>query len=292
MDEKSTAMRIRIATYALLASILLWAGVLEAHVGSPGVVYEGKAGPYKLMVSVNPPDVIPGTAQVQIYIESGRPDNIWIKPIYWYAGDEGSPSPDPANPVPGGTGQYEGLVWLMSSGAASLEIHVEGPEGEGVAQIPLMAAATAQKEMEPGLGITLAILGLLLVVLMATIVGASVSDGIQSPVAEKRPVGKRLKGITISLAIMSLILYGGASWWNNWAEDYKRYMYKPFQADSRVYMDDNSHPVLEFNIDPDYQEYRGNSLSPVYMVADHGKIMHMFVMKEGSMNAFAHLHPR
>lgn len=37
-----------------------------AHVGSPGVVYEGKAGPYTIMVNINPPDVIPGTATVSV----------------------------------------------------------------------------------------------------------------------------------------------------------------------------------------------------------------------------------
>ena len=272
--------------------ILSASGIGLAHVGSPGVVYEGKAGPYRLTVSVNPPDVIPGTARVQVFVENGASiDEIWIKPIYWYAGDEGSPSPDPALPVADVNGQFEGLVWLMWSGAATLEIQVKGSEGEGITQIPLMAAATAQKEMEPSLGWILAVLGLLLVILMATIIGASVSDGIQRPGNAPKTSVKRLQGVTISIAFMALILYGGATWWNSWAEDYKRYMYKPFKAESRV-ISENDRPVLEFSIDPNYREYRGNTLSPSYMVPDHGKIMHMFVMKEGSLDAFAHLHPR
>jgi len=41
-----------------------------AHVGSPGVAMEGMAGPYHLMVSIRPPDVIPGTAVVTVYLDN------------------------------------------------------------------------------------------------------------------------------------------------------------------------------------------------------------------------------
>ena len=37
-----------------------------AHIGSSGVVQEGTAGPYKVQVFVEPPDVIPGTAKVTV----------------------------------------------------------------------------------------------------------------------------------------------------------------------------------------------------------------------------------
>ncbi|MEJ2003546.1 MAG: hypothetical protein P8X57_00945 [Cyclobacteriaceae bacterium] len=277
--------------FTVFIFLTLLTGDLKAHVGSPGVVFEGKAGPYQLIVNVNPPDVIPGTAQVQIYVENGLVDNITVKPIYWYAGDEGSPSADPALPVEGSPGQFSGVVWLMRSGAASLEINVEGVEGSGVVRVPINAVSTAQKEMEPGLGITLSILGLLLVILMATIIGASVSDGVVAPGTKASFKGRKLKGATITLAILALILYGGANWWNSWAEDYRNYMYKPYQATSSVKEVDGSQ-VLNFSIDPGYVDYRGELSSPTYLVADHGKIMHMFVMREGSLDAFAHLHPR
>lgn len=277
----------------LIATILCtiqYAG--HAHVGSPGVVYEGKAGPYKLMISIDPPDVIPGTARIQIYVESGNVDEIWVKPIYWYAGDEGSPSADPATAVDGSPNQYEGLVWLMNSGTASLEVEVIGSEGTGTTQVPVMASSTAQKEMDSSLGWTLAVLGLLLVVLMATIIGASVSDGIQvAGNSSPKEGSRRLRGVTVSVALLALVLYGGWTWWNSWAENYRRFMYKPYQASSEIVAGENG-ATLKFSIDPEYVEYRQNYLAPTYMIADHGKIMHMFVMKEGSLDGFAHLHPR
>ncbi len=281
-------MKSRIYILFLLALTII-PGELLAHVGSPGVVFEGKAGPYQLIINVNPPDVIPGTAQVQIYVQTGGVENITVRPIYWYAGDEGSPTPDPALPVDGSPGQFIGEVWLMMTGAASLEISVEGDNGTGVVQVPVNAVSTAQRDMEPGLGIILSILGLLLVILMATIIGASVSDGVTKPGNEANFKWRRIKGATIALAILSLILYGGATWWNSWAENYRSRVYKPYGATSNV-EEVNGNKVLNFKINPDYQNKR--KTSPMYFVADHGKLMHMFVMREGSLDAFAHLHPR
>src|SRR5579884_2464583 len=49
-----------------LLTALLCAAPLAAHVGSPDVFYEGEAGPYRLLVTIRPPQVIPGVAQVEI----------------------------------------------------------------------------------------------------------------------------------------------------------------------------------------------------------------------------------
>ena len=42
----------------------------DAHIGSPGVTFEGKAGAYAVMVLITPPDVIPGTATIDIYTKT------------------------------------------------------------------------------------------------------------------------------------------------------------------------------------------------------------------------------
>ena len=47
-----------------LAIILLLPIAALAHVGSPDVYYEGDAGPYHLLVTVRPPAVIPGIAEI------------------------------------------------------------------------------------------------------------------------------------------------------------------------------------------------------------------------------------
>jgi len=62
-------------------ALALVASTAFAHVGSPDVYFESDAGPYHLLVTVNPPLMIPGVAEVQIRVTSGIVDSITITPI-------------------------------------------------------------------------------------------------------------------------------------------------------------------------------------------------------------------
>lgn len=261
-----------------------------AHVGSPGVVYEGKAGPYHIIVNINPPDVIPGTANVSVYIENQSVKTVSVQPVYWYAGDKGSPKADDGLPVKGTPGQYQASVWLMQSGTASMKITVQGALGKGTVLIPVMAVSTAQRNMPKSLGWVLAGLGLLLVVLMATIIGASVSDGLLKPGTNELTNirRKKLTGATIAFLILALILYGGSSWWNSWSRDYNQYLYRPPQAKSSI-LNYDQQQVLHFQIDSNSLKTAKKSMS--FIVPDHGKLMHLFMVRENSLDVFAHLHP-
>jgi hypothetical protein len=83
-------------------------GSVWAHVGSPGVVFEGKAGPYQILVSVTPPDVIPGTAQVSVFVQGQGVNKVSAQPVYWRAGDKGAPAPDELLAVAGRQGGLMG----------------------------------------------------------------------------------------------------------------------------------------------------------------------------------------
>jgi hypothetical protein len=247
LDEESSEMKKK-SFYAILLSLLFV--IPRAHVGSPGVVFEGKAGNYGILVSVEPPDVIPGVAEVSIYVKGEGVENVSAKPVYWYVGDEGSPKSDPMFPVEGVTGQYEGVVWFMQTGTSSLMVTVEGTEGGGEAVVPIMAAATAQNEMEASLGWTLAGLGMLLTILMITIIGSAVSDGLVKP-DEELPENinrRKWKGVIVAALVLALILFGGKSWWDAEAATYQRFMYKPPEANSWVDIE-NDRRVLTFQID-------------------------------------------
>lgn len=261
-----------------------------AHVGSPGVVYEGKAGPYNIIVNIMPPDVIPGTANVSIYIENQQVKTVSVQPVYWYAGDKGSPKADEALPVKGTPGQYQALVWLMQSGTASMKITVDGTLGKGMALIPVMAVSTAQRHMPKSLGWVLAGLAALLVILMATIIGASVSDGLVVPGTPeaKNLRRKRTTGMVAAFLILGLMLYGGSSWWNSWSGNYKKYLYHAPQATSGILNYDQQR-ILHFRIDSNSLKADHKSMS--FIVPDHGKLMHLFMVRENSLDVFAHLHP-
>lgn len=263
----------------------------HSHVGSPGVVLEGKAGPYTVLVSVSPPDVIPGIADVTVFVTGEGVSMVTAKPVYWYVGDEGSPKSDQMFPVPDSPNQFEGIVWFMQTGTASLSVHVEGSLGSGDAVVPIMAAATAQKEMDASLGWTLVGLGLLLVVLMMTIIGSAVSDGLVKPGEESSENGnnKKIRGIVVAAGFITLILYGGKSWWDSEAAQYQRFMYRAPEANSWVDVQNNDR-ILTFQIDS--TTLSKNRLPMGYLTPDHGKMMHMFIIKEETMDVFAHLHPK
>ncbi len=271
--------------------ILLCFSANYSHVGSPGVVMEGKAGPYSVLVSVNPPDVIPGEADVSIYVTGDGISKVTAKPVYWYTGDEGTPRADEMYATSESPNQYQGIVWLMESGTASLSIYVEGDLGSGETIVPVMAAATAQNEMAPGLGYTLAGLGTLLTILMITIIGAAVSDGLVKPGEEvpKKAKGKKLKGIIVATLVVGLVLFGGKSWWDAEASSYQRFMYKAPEANSWVDKE-NGNSLLTLQVDS--AKLSKNRLSMNYVVPDHGKIMHMFIIREDGLDVFAHLHPK
>ena len=273
--------------FLLLAAILFISTSLFAHVGSPGVIFQGQAGPYHIMVNVNPPDVIPGTSTTSVYIE-GQVYHVYLQPVYWTAGSNGSPKPDEALPVKGTPGQYQGLIWLMQSGIASMRVIVDGPMGRGTAIIPVMAVSTAQRTMPPSLDWILAALGLLLVTLMITIIGACVTDGIAAPGdTQKSLPRKKYIAMAVTTFIMLAILYGGSAWWTSWKNNYNRFIYKSPPTHSSI-LTDGKQMVLHLNIDTAWTN-KNRSMS--FLVPDHGKLMHLFMIKQGGDDVFAHLHP-
>jgi hypothetical protein len=277
--------------FAIVLSCL--PSLIDAHIGSPGVTFEGKAGAYPVMVLITPPDVIPGTATIDIYTQTTGIQFIGGKPVYWFAGDEGTPTADEILPVEGEPGHFRGIVWLMSAGTSGIEIEINGNTGNGKVIVPVMAVSTAQKEMPASLGWILLGLCTLLVILMITIIGASVSDGLVKPAESisQKVVRKRWVGVGISTVLLILILWGGKNWWDSWSNRYKRFTYKPLRATSLI----NYTPqktTLEFKIDTTKLPtlYYTRRLS--YVIPDHGKLMHMFLVRAGSMDVFAHLHPQ
>ncbi|AKD58272.1 hypothetical protein [Spirosoma radiotolerans] len=282
--------------YAFLLA-LTYSPVVSAHVGSSGVIVQKQAGKYQLLISIKPPDVVPGTASVTVFVENGRVSSIGARPIYFRSGDKGAPTHDILTPT--GQNRYEGDLWLMDSGSSSIELSIDGPDGKQQVVVPVMAVATALREMPEGTGFGLAAMGLLLVVMLITIIGASNADGIVAPgQAPPAKIGRRrLAGMSVGLVVIVLILAGWRSWWNSTAEDYRNVqLYRPTPIRSSIQVADAQRQLtIQFDttgFGKDRQKRRPLS----YLLPDHGKLMHAFLVRmpgpsSAGLDAFAHLHP-
>jgi len=245
---------------------------LCAHVGSSGVLYQGQAGGYRVLVSLMPPDVIPGTANVTVYVEEGNAKKVMARPIYFRTGDEGAPSADELLPVVGQVGQFQGVAWLMAGGASSVQITIEGDKGKSELVVPIAAISTAQREMPAGLGVLLSALGLLLVVLLVTTIGASASDGLLKAGESLTTKQKRARLVNMGVAVVActLILYGGSSWWSSWADDYKQHLYKPLEGKAAV-IDQSGERLFQLKIDTTHLLKTRQRTTLSFLIPDHGK---------------------
>lgn len=275
--------------YYLTLVLMTCFGLVQAHIGSPGVNYQGKAGKYDILVNIMPPDVIPGIADVSVYINNYNGEKVYVQTGYFSVGKKGSAAPEIAQPVKGAMGWFDYSAWLMRSGTAGITIIIEGPKGRGTINIPVMAVATATYGMNMALSITLGILGILLFVLMVTIVGASVSDGLVKPGAIPAKVKRRrLVSMAITAFLLLAILYGGRKWCKDERSVYLAFLYKPLAGHSTI-STYNGQNVLDLQPDTSRLKFGHEPMSLI--VPDHGKLMHLALIKEKTLDVFAHLHP-
>jgi hypothetical protein len=283
---------------ARVLGVAVLAVLAMAHVGSPDTFFTGQAGPYPVRVSVRLPGVIPGLAQIAVRVPQevdAAALGVTVRAIQWNVGPEGAPPADPALPVPGDPTLYAADLWFMAPTSYRVQVEIDGPKGRGTAVVPVLALATEQRDMPRSLGFVLAGLGLFLAVGLLTIIGAAVRESIVPPGEAPHPGRRRRARIamTIGAVLVILIVVGGRAWWNAEALAYgESVLYRPFNSTASV-REENGHRILTLAIDdrrwpppPRNVQTRYNALMP-----DHGKLMHMFLIREPGLDVFAHVHP-
>ena len=277
-----------LATGRLAFSLLAFSLPLAAHIGSPDVFFEGEAGPYKLFVTIRPPQVVPGVAEIEIRSLSPDVRNVHIVPLRISPGSSGSdqlaPVPDLARPAKEDPQYYTGTLWLMATGSWKVRVDVTGDRGPASVSVPVPALSTRVLTMDRSDGLVLVPLGLLLFVGIVSIAGAGVRESTLAPGAEPTSARRRYSWIAMmgAAVLAAGVVWGGNAWWDSEAGWYRRYVFKPLQLVATV---NGNQLKLDFD-DPGWLNRRTDDLLP-----DHDHLMHLYVIRIPEMDRVWHLHP-
>jgi hypothetical protein len=279
VSHKSLVKIVGVAAIAVLVS---------AHVGSPDVFFTGKAGPYDVRVTIRPPMVVPGVARVTVRAPADV-QRVSIRPVYWRAGSKGAPSADETQRQLAGEAQaggtYEGSLWLMARGAYTVDVIVSGARGDANVLVPIASVATGRLAMTPGLTLLLSAFGILLFAGLVTIVYKAAGESLLSAsegMDSARRANARLVA-AVAVSILALAVLGGARWWDAVDRDYERTLYRA--SPLRLSLTGRTLELAAV----DSLFLPGGRVSA--LIPDHGKLMHLFLVKSGDASALAHLHP-
>ena len=276
-----------------VTALFVLTAIVSAHIGSPAVFFRGPAGPYDVRVTIRPPEVVPGVARVTVRAPADV-QRVLIRPVYWRAGSKGAPSADETKRLEGegggvggggGGGTFEGSLWLMARGAYTVDVIVEGARGNANVLVPIASVATGRLDMSPMLAMVLAALGVLLIAGLVTIIYKGAGEALlpngKEFDATRRRRAQRVAAMSVPVLLLAVV--GGARWWDAVDGDYARTIYQP------------SPLIVQQHRDRVRLQARDTTWLPggrvARLIPDHGKLMHLFLVRAGDSRGFAHLHP-
>jgi hypothetical protein len=268
-----------------------------AHVNSPDVYFDGFAGPYHLLVTLRPPTVVPGVAQVEVRSVANDVNEIKILPLRMIGpGAKMAPTADAAKRAAGDPQLFTGSLWIMVRGSWKVQIEATGAKGTAQLEVPLPAVSTSSQPMQKGLGTLLAFLALALSAGIVGIIVAAARDAGLPPGKpqewEEQDYGKA--ALIVGVVVVMGAVIGGMGWWVMEASANARLNYKIPQMTPSL----TSGNLLRLHLDnPNEAEptrFRSEQPDRIRLddlIPDHGHLMHLFIVRMPDMKAFWHLHP-
>jgi hypothetical protein len=281
-------MKPRLLLLVLL--ILLCPVLAQAHLGSPDVFYDGTVGSWPARITIRMPTVVPGRAEIIVQVQSQEPVAVTFVPISSRTAVSNAPPAELAQPIPGQTNLYTGGLWLMTTGAYSIEVHIHGQSGEGTVQIPVNSVATAQLPLPPWLGKILLALGLILFCGALAIIAAAAGESTLTPGVLPGKTQRRKYWIAVIITgiVLTLALVGGKKWWDVEETNFRSRLHEggwpDLAADVRV---EGSQRILRLTLGK--TAFAG--LNHLGLAPDHGKLLHLFLVGLPNHQAFGHIHP-
>jgi hypothetical protein len=263
-----------------------------AHIGSKDVYEQVDAGPYKLFVTIRTPSVIPGVATVEVRSSGAAVRSMRITPIP-LTGEAAKhpPSSDAMQSSPADPAYFTGSLWLMAAGSWQVHFDVDGAQGKGSAGVPVPAMPLSILPMQRSMGIMLALLGVVLMIGIAGIVAAAITEARIKPGVAADAKQRRRASIAsiVTLAVSGLIVYGGHLWWNSEAMAYAADVYHPLSLTPTL--TDNT---LDLKIGSRQTDVFHATKARVNndLLPDHGHVMHLYAIRQPGMDAVFHLHPK
>ena len=286
----------------LLTVLLLLPVVASAHVGSPDVYYEGNAGPYPLLVTIRPPAVVPGVAQIEVRSlgPAGDIGRIQILPLTIEgSGESLAPRPDTMQPSVADPQLYSGNLWIMLRGSWKVRVQVEGKKGNADLNVPVAAVSMTAARMDKTYSLMLGGFGIVLVLGLVAFLRAANGPAQVAPGQQITPALKRrsIIGMSIGSAFILAILIGGNIWWGAEAKANDQNVYRvpqletslPSQNQLRVRLENPN--ASSFDKGMEWRNFWAQIVQNNDLVPDHGHLMHLFLVSTPNMKSFWHLHP-
>ena len=290
-------MKNRLKILVLLAAVLFPCALANAHVGSADVYYEGNAGPYPLYVTVRMPQVIPGVAQLQV--RSSSPDVRSIKVVLLRLTGPGSkhPStPDVAERSKQDPQFFVSDLWFLEYGALQARIEVDGAKGKAELSVPIASFPRQPKPMAGwlrALGLFV-LIGLTLMVVPT--IGGIAREGTVAIGDAPQRFNRRNAWIAMALTLFATggTIYAGRNMWNEEDAVYARNVnfLKPPRVEASL--QDGNRLNLKL-AKPLMLPLAGKGRTAVEVkldevIADHGYLMHVFLVGKSGMDKVSHLH--